>query len=253
MSAWEIGLITLASVYGGALLGLGLQRVLPEHHLHESSKDVVKLVTGLLATLAALVLGLLIASGKGAFDSVNDGFKQNAAKVIIVDQSLARYGPEAKVIRGLVRAAYTARLDQLFPASRVAGGSRDALRQPSSLEDVRSRVDALAPASDAQRALKARIQALIGEVSDARWLGYEQSESPTPTVFLAVLVSWLAAMFAGFGLFAPRNATALVALAIGALAVSTAVFLIEEMSRPLDGLIAIPSQPLRDALTVLDK
>lgn len=253
MSAWAIGLITLASVYGGALLGLGLQRVLPEHHLHESSKDVVKLVTGLLATLAALVLGLLVASSKSTFDSVSDGFKQSAAKIIVVDQALARYGPEAKDIRALVRAAYAARLDQLFPASRMEGSGRDALRHSSSVEDIRSRVDALAPASDAQRALKARIQTLIGEVAEARWLGYEQSESPTPAAFLIVMVSWLAAMFAGFGLFAPRNPTALVALAIGALAVSTAVFLIEEMSRPLDGLIAIPSAPLRDALTVLGK
>jgi hypothetical protein len=253
MSAWAIGLITLASVYGGALLGLALQRVLPEHHLHDSSKDVVKLVIGLLATLSALVLGLLIASAKGAFDAVNDGFKQSAAIVIVIDQALARYGPETKDIRALMRAEFAARLERLFPQSRTEGDGRAALRQPSSVEEIRNRVDGLAPATDAQRAVKSRVQTLISEVSEARWLSYEQASSSTPTAFLVVLASWLAAMFAGFGLFAPRNGTALVALAIGAMAVSTAIFLIEEMSRPLDGVIAISGVPLRDALKVLDK
>jgi len=253
VSAWAIGLIALGCVYGGALLGLGLQWVLPEHHLQESSKDVVKLVTGLLATLSALVLGLLVASAKTAFDEVNDGFKQNAARIIVIDQALARYGPEAKDIRVLVRAAFAARLGQLFPERRGPGAGRDALRHQSSVEEIQSRVDGLAPRTELQRGLKSRVLALIGDVAQARWLGYEQASSPTPPAFLVVLISWLAAMFAGFGLFAPRNATALAALALGALAVSTAIFLIEEMGHPLDGVIAISSAPLRDALAVLDQ
>lgn len=253
MNSWAIGAITFFCVIGGALGGMALRAVLPEKHLDDASKDTVKLVTGLMATLAALVLGLLIASAKSSFDAVNDSFKQNAAKVIVIDQALARYGPEAKDIRSLVRATFTARLEELFPERRGAGVGRDALRQPSSVEEIRGRVDGLAPASDAQRALKSRIQTLIGEVTEARWLSYEQANSPTPPAFLVVLISWLAAMFAGFGLFAPRHATAIVALAIGAAAVSTSIFLIEEMSHPLDGVIAISSAPLHDALAVIGK
>jgi len=96
MSEWSIGLITLVCVYAGALLGLGLQRVLPKHHLSSDSKDAVKLVTALLATLSALVLGLLIASAKSSFDAVSDALKQTSAKVILIDRLLSEYGPEAR-------------------------------------------------------------------------------------------------------------------------------------------------------------
>ena len=78
MSEWLIGLITLVCVYAGALLGLGLQRLLPEHRLSDESRDAVKLVAGLLATLSALVLGLLIASAKGSFDAVSDALRQTS-------------------------------------------------------------------------------------------------------------------------------------------------------------------------------
>jgi hypothetical protein len=96
MSAWAVGLVTLICVYAGALLGLVLQRLLPEHHLRNESKDAVKLVAGLLATLSALVLGLLIASAKGSFDALSDALKQSAAKVVVIDRLLGQYGPEAK-------------------------------------------------------------------------------------------------------------------------------------------------------------
>lgn len=253
MSAWGIGLTSFASIFAGALAGLYLRRLLPEHHLAEESKDVVKLVTGVVATLSALVLGLLIASAKTSFDTINEAFKQSAAKVIQIDRLLAQYGPEAKGVRELLRSNYAARIDMLFPAHKSEGNVRRVLREPSSAEEVENRVRALAPATDLQRGLQSRAVQLIGEVEQTRWLGFEEAESRTPAAFLVVLVSWLAAMFAGFGLFAPRNATALAALAIGALAVSTAVFLIEEMGRPLDGVIAIPSEPMRNALDLLGR
>jgi hypothetical protein len=237
----------------GALLGLYLARLLPEHHLSADSRDVVKLVTGVVATLSALVLGLLIASAKNSFDTINSALKQSAAKVIVIDRLLAQYGPEAKGIREALRNTYAARVDELFTASARDGGIRLVLREASSGEEIGNRVRALVPATELQRGLQLRAVHLIGEVEQARWLGFEEAESRTPTAFLVVLVSWLAAMFAGFGLFAPRNATALAALAIGALAVSTAVFLIEEMGRPLDGVIAIPSEPMRSALDVLGR
>src|SRR5450631_2397104 len=108
-----IGLIVLVCVFGGALLGMFLRTVLPEHHLNEASKDVVKLVTGLIATLAALVLGLLIASAKNSFDTVNEGFRQSAAKVILLDRALAQYGPETKDVRELLRGSFTTRVEQI--------------------------------------------------------------------------------------------------------------------------------------------
>ena len=118
MNEWAIGLITLVCVYAGALLGLGLQRLLPEHHLSSESKDAVKLVAGLLATLSALVLALLIASAKGSFDAVSNGLKQSAAKVVVIDRLLAEYGPEARDTREQLKRHYAARVARLFPQGR---------------------------------------------------------------------------------------------------------------------------------------
>ena len=253
MSSWAIGLITLVCVFGGALFGLVLRTVLPEHHLREDSKDVVKLVTGLIATLSALVLGLLIASAKTSYDAVNDAFSESAARVLLVDRVLAQYGPEAKEVRDLVRNAMARRLQQLFPDEAAPGATLEALRGGAALEEIQTRVRALVPGNDTQRALQSHALQVLGDLALARWLTFERSVGSTPPAFLVVLVSWLAAMFASFGLFAPRNATAIAALLIGALSVSTAIFLIEEMNRPLDGIIAISSEPLRNALALLGK
>lgn len=251
MDAWATGLITLLFVLAGVILGLRLQRILPEHHLSADSQDVVKLVAGLLATLSALVLGLLIASSKSTFDALSDDLKHGAAKVIVIDRLLAQYGPEAKAARGLLKRYYSERVAQLFPGEGREAKPGGALVEAYSIEDFYWSVRLLTPKTDAQRAILARIERTVDEASEARWLAFEQAGSSTPPVFLAVLVSWLVMMFASFALFSPRHTTALVALFCGALAVATSVFLIEEMNQPLTGLIAIPSEPMRNALSVL--
>ena len=253
MTPWAVALITFACVYGGARAGMWLQGRLPEHHLREESKDMVRLVTGLIATLSALVLGLLIASAKTSFDAVNEGFKESAAKVILIDRALAQYGPEAKDLRAAVRDAYAARIRQLFSGDRSYGKAGDSLQGPASAEVLEQRILALTPASDLQRAQKARALELSNEIAQARWMSFEEVGTSTPPAFLAVLVFWLAVMFASFGLFAPRNRTTITALVIGALSVSTAIFLIEEMSDPIGGVIAISSKPMVNALGMLGK
>jgi len=251
MNAWVTGLITLACVLAGAMLGLRLQRVLPEHHLSAGSQDVVKLVAGLLATLSALVLGLLIASAKGTFDAVRDGLRQSAAKVIVVDRLLADYGPEAKAARDDLKRGYAERIAKLFPGERGGDLQADRRLSASALVDIQRSLQTLAPATDAQRDLVNRARRIADEAADARWLTFEESTTSTPPVFIAVVVSWLVMMFASFGLFSPRNGTTLAALFCGALAVATSIVLIEEMNQPLSGVIAISSEPLRSALSVL--
>jgi hypothetical protein len=253
MSALAVASIAFVSVCGGTLAGLLLRVVLPEHHLSVDSKDVVKLVTALIATLSALVLGLLIASAKSSFDTVNDGLRQSAARTILLDRVLAQYGPGAREVRDLLRTSYAARVEALFPADGSRSGALDIAGGTAALERVQQRIRALSPENDAQRSLQSRAGEIAGDIAQARWMELEEVNSSIPVPFLVVLVSWLAAMFASFGMFAPRNATALVALLLGALSVSTAIFLIEELNNPLDGFIAIPQAPMRDALAYLGK
>lgn len=253
MNAWAVASITFVFVFGGALAGMWLRSVASEHYLSDEAKDIVKLVTGLIATLSALVLGLMIASAKSSFDSINDEFKESAAKVILLDRALAQYGPDANDVRAAVRNAYAARLDRLFPQDGHPIVESVALSGPALAEVVEQRIQALAPATELQRALRLRAIQLIDEIAQARWNAFEQSGTSTPPAFVAVLVFWLAAMFAGFGLFAPRNVITMTALFIGALSLATAVFLIEEMNDPLAGIIAISSVPMRNALALIGK
>jgi hypothetical protein len=198
-----IALLVFACVFGGALLGMFLRTILPDHHLKEDSKDVVKVVTGLIATLSAMVLGLLIASAKSSFDTINEGLRHTAAKVILLDLVLAQYGPETKDVRDLIRRSFAARMAVLLPEDK---SKRETLGSPqgtAAVEGVENRVRALSPQNDAQRSLQSRALQISGDVAQARWLAIEQLENTIPTVFLVVLVFWVATMFASFGLFAP--------------------------------------------------
>ncbi len=251
MGSTAIALIVLACVFGGALLGMFLRTILPEHHLSEASKDVVKLVTGLIATLAALVLGLLIASAKNSFDTVNEGFRQAATKIILLDRALAQYGPETKDARELLRSSFAARVEQIFPKEGTRGSTLNSPQATAVIEGLQQRLRALSPQNDVQRSLQSRALDLTDAVAQARWMGIEHEDNTIPTPFLVVLVLWLAAMFASFGLFAPRNAIAVTVLFVGALSLSASIFLIEELNDPLRGFISISRTPLDTALSHL--
>jgi hypothetical protein len=246
-----ISIVVLACVFGGALLGMFLRTVLPEHHLSEPSKDVVKLVTGLVATLAALVLGLLIASAKNSFDATNEGFRESAARVVQLDRTLAQYGPETKDIRELLRKSFSARIEQLFPKEGSRGVTLNSPQATAAIEGFQQRLRALTPQNDTQRSLQSRALDLSEAVAQARWMGIEHEDNTIPASFLVVLVFWLAAMFTGFGLFAPRNAIAVVVLFLGAVSLSAAIFLVEELNRPLGGIITISRVPMDTALGFL--
>src|SRR5215467_12209422 len=115
MNSATIGLISAGSIFSGALLGIGLQRFLPDHHLNKETQDVVKLSSGTIATLTALVLGLLVSSAKSAFDSMNTGVVQGSAKIILLDRTLARYGPESKPAREQLKRSVAAGIETVWP------------------------------------------------------------------------------------------------------------------------------------------
>src|SRR5256885_7014657 len=121
MSSQTIFLISAGCIFGGALLGLLLHGLLPEHHLRDTSKDTVKVVAGMIATLAALVLGLLVGSAKSSFDATNTAITQSGAKIILLDRVLAAYGPETKDVREQLRRAVTAGIEMFWPEEKKAG------------------------------------------------------------------------------------------------------------------------------------
>jgi hypothetical protein len=249
MSSIAISSITFAFVFGGALLGMSLRAALPEHYLSADSKEAVKVGMGLVATMAALVLGLLIASAKSSYDTQNSELTDMSSKLILLDRVLAHYGPESKEAREQVRISVVRALDQMW-SKDPAGLSQS---EPSSTgsEVLYDKIQALSPKDDAQRSIQSMALSIVIGLAQTRWLMYEQRVNSVSAPLLIVLVFWLTALFISFGLFAPRNATVILTLLVSALSVSGAILLILEMYTPYAGLIRIPDTPLRTALAHL--
>jgi hypothetical protein len=248
MSSMTVSWIVFAIVFGGALVGMALRALLPEHHTSQDSKDAVKLGMGLVGTMSALVLGLLIASAKSSFDAQRNGLSQLSANVILLDRILAHYGSEAKGCRDQLRQTVATLIDGLWPADRSSEGQFGPSAEAESLYE---RLQGLSPQTESQRSLKAAALKAGVDIAQARWLLFAQAGSSIPVPFLVVMVFWLALLFASFSMFARPNATVFTALLLSALSVAGAIFLILELDHPFRGLIRLSSDPLRRVLAQL--
>jgi hypothetical protein len=249
MSALALSAIIFVLSLGGIFLGTQLRRTLPEHHLDEHAKDVVRLGVGLIATIAALVLGLLIAAAKASFDTQSTHLKHITADLILLDNILAQYGPEARPIREQMRSAIGPFADRLWREKEAAQAGPFETEAPA--ERIHLAIQKLAPQSDLQRSLQSRAVQVSNDLAQVRFLLFVESENPIPKAFLAILAFWLVIIFASFSLFSPLNMTAFSFLSLFALSAACAIFLILELSRPFTGLLGLSSAPLRNALGAL--
>jgi hypothetical protein len=250
MSPSSLALIAFACIFGGSLLGVFLRNRLPGHHLESDTKDVVRLGAGLIATIAALVLGLLIGSANSTFESRNGQVKQLTANVLLLDTVLALYGPEADTARRLLRRDLASFADRIWRENSSAGKPATFELTAAALQ-FETELLKLSPQNDAQRYFKTMATNASADLGKTRLLLFTNAGHSLPMPFLMVLISWLTIIFASFSLFANRNTTMIVALCIYAVSASAAIFLILELSQPFSGLLQISSEPLRNALAPL--
>jgi len=253
MNPTLVGTIVVACTLGGVLLGMWLRTILPEQHLTNESRDTVRLGAGLIATMTALVLGLVTASAKSSFDTMSATVKTTAVDILTLDRFLARYGSETREIRGALRELIVNRVDMIWPEGSSRPTVADPLGTATTAEGIADRVRGLTPRDDSQRALQSHALALIESVLRTRWLVYASGGSSIPLPFLVVLLFWLTITFASFGLFAPRNATVITVLLVCALSVGGAVFLIAEMDGPFDGVLKVSAEPLHYTIAHLNQ
>jgi hypothetical protein len=248
-----VSIVAIACTLCGTHLGLRIHDSLPESHLTDNTKEIVKLSAAMIATLTALVLGLLISSAKDTLDSMNRELTGDGAKIILLDRSLANYGPETNDIRTQLRGhvAYTLKL--LWHEDAPADAVLKSVEDSHSLERLQAKLRDLKPQTDAQRLLQSQVLQLSGDMAQSRWLLFETMERDLPQAFLVVLLLWLLIIFTCYGLIAPRNGTVRVVLFISALSIAGAIFLILEMNTPLSGIIKVSSVPLHRALEMLGK
>ena len=251
MHTVAIALVVFICCFGAALAGMLLRARLPTDHLDGNSKDVVKLVMGLIATMAAIVLGLLIASAKSTFDTQASEMQELAAEVMQLDRMLVLYGPETKDARDILRNALMVVHETIWPADDRRRASLDPTLSKDQSDAFYAKLEALSPKTELQRSAQSMALQLGGSLAKTRTLMFEQAAGSIEWPLLAILVFWLSVLFLGFGLFARFHITITVTLMVGAVSVASAVFLMLELSQPYQGLMRVPDTAFRSALAHL--
>ncbi|MGE5165553.1 MAG: hypothetical protein ACM3IH_16205 [Sphingobacteriales bacterium] len=251
MNPITLSVIAFVCILVGSLVGILLRHMLPEHHLSSDAKDVVRLGAGLIGTIAALVLGLLIASAKTSFDTQASDVKQLTANVILLDQLLAQYGPEAATVRHLLRRAVDAAADRIWHEGSSVSARNASFEATAAGEGFIAKLHQLSPQTDNQRSLRDRAIQVSTDIARARLLLFTQGDNPIAMPFLIVLIFWVSIIFANFSLFAEPKPIVIGALVVFALSAAAAIFLVLELGQPFSGVLQISSIPFRSALAPL--
>jgi hypothetical protein len=249
MGSLAISLVVTGVVIGGAMLGMVIQSVWSVHCQDADAKDIVKPAMGLIATLSALVLGLVIATAKSSYDEKSNQVRQMTARIIALDNILVQYGPETTVMRTQLRHGIGQLAERIWQEG--AGSEKRPFQPSAEVLTFLGEIEGLSPRNDSQRLLQVRAVQTLDEIAKARLLLFAQAGTSIPTPFLIILVFWFASLFVSFTLFSKANPIAFAALAVSALSIGGAIFLLLELDNPFSGLMQIPSTLLTNALSPL--
>jgi len=251
VTSGRIFLISFVAVVAGMVLGMILRRQIPAVHLRDDTREVIQRGAGFLTTLAAVLISLMIASAKTSYDTQDSHFRTLAAYLVETDQLLVQYGPEAMQLRILLGQAIPAAVDRIWREKREAT-QNSAFTAASLAEQLNSAVAALEPTSDEQRMIKQRLQAAGAEIARTRLLMFADGDKPILTPFLLILIFWLAVIFASYSLFVEPGRLMIAALLVFALSVSSALFLVADLSQPFVGMMQLPKEQLEHTLQPLN-
>jgi hypothetical protein len=249
MSPITINMVVFGCVFAGGLLGTRCHSFLPDDHRSPETKEVVRLGMALVGTMVALVLGLLVGSGKGFYDAQNSEVTQLAADVVLLNKVLTHYGSEAQQPRALLRSSVAHIVDVTW--ARDGSDKTDSPASTAKEDTLFDEIQELSPHTENQRFLQSQALNVAIKLGQTRSLMFAQKASAVPMPLVAMLTFWLTLLFMSFGLFVRPNVTVTISLFASALAVCCAIFLILEMYQPYTGLIQVSSAPLRAALVQL--
>ena len=253
MSSISIAVAVLVLTFGSGLVGLYLQRRLPEHHMSGGSKDMILAVIGLLSLLLALVLGTLVGNTYAFFATQKSELETMASRALLVDQALAQYGPDAKSARDELKEALVQSYDLFW---RGADSDPNQLRVAVALERwerVSNVLNSLNPTTTAQKEALTAAKTNLGPMEQTRLLMSLQLSSPVAWSLVFSVIGWSMFLFCGFGVLSGTNPTTVVALALGAVSVASAMFLILDLSQPFSGLFRAPSAAIQQTIETVDR
>ena len=253
MDGWTFGLAVAGSVFVCGLIGLTLQRALPERLTTGPAADMIGAVVGLLSLLSALVLGLLIWTAYGVYSGQNVSIQTLAARVLQLDLALSDYGRGADAGRAMLSQDLTKTIDEIW-------GKKESDRQfvatnfSEAIANLRRRqayLDALSPSTDGERAALASAQSTVEAIAQTRLSMAFALSSPVSWPLVYTVVAWAAGLFLGFGLKSRMTASSLVALCLGAFAVGSAAWLIIDLSSPYAGAFRASPAPFQQVLAYM--
>jgi len=234
-----------AVIFAGGVVGLALQRTLPEKYTTGGARDMIVAVAGLIMFLSALVVGLLIWTAYGVYSSQNAAIQNFAAQALQLDLALADYGPDAAPGRASLHRDLARTIDQMWGARSdqdFVGRNFNA-----AIENLRNRdayLDALQPTSDSQRiALNAARQAATAMDQTRLQMALALTD-PISYPLLTIVGAWVVVVFLGFGLTSRASPMTFAALAVGAVAVSSALYFILDLSNPYEGIFQASRAPI---------
>ena len=253
LSPFVIALIVVATIMAAAFSGTYVRTRLPKHHLDDETRQMVQIGIGFLSMLAALVLGLILASAKSGFDTKSDEVQSAAAKILLLDNNLRQLGNAADPVRNTLRQIVSSRAIELWGDDSATTGMPTDSNPASRIVALQSDVRALSPSGEAQRLAWSRAIQLADDLAQIRSLAFAQTGSSITMPLLVLLVFWLAIIVLGWNIYAPRHGTILTLNALCAMSSAGAIFLILEMDRPFGGIIRISDAPLRAVLVQINQ
>jgi hypothetical protein len=253
MDHYVFSVVVLALILASAALGSHVRAKLADHHFSEDSLAAMRIAVGLVATLSALVLSLLISSGKSSLDLVNTALQHNSVAMIQLDRTLSEFGPSTDDLRGEIKSDYAHWINFLFSdetGKTAEAESRDILERTYTIQ---GRIFALHPASAVEEKLRDHAMQLWDDIFAGRWLALEHRRGLIPTPLIAVLVGWLTVIFGIFGFSAPRNWSMCVVFLLCALSATTAVYVVLDLDTPFQGMVNVSNAPMIDALKFIGR
>jgi hypothetical protein len=241
-------LVAFAAMFGGAILGFALGKIMPEKYRGAPTERIVQNAVRMISLLSLLVLGLLVASAKGKFDTSNSQSLHFAANLMLLNSELVNYGPETDDIKSLLKKFAVAEVAETW---NLKNGPRPDPDDPPALqlvENIQQKLLMLTPASEYQRAMARSASQIVAEIVSARWLRSALVSDHSPKAFVWVLMAWISILFVAFGLFAPPNLVTIAALLVCALSIAGAIDLIVDLDRPFTGNVTVSPEPMLDAL-----
>jgi hypothetical protein len=253
MEAIWVAIIVTVLTFAGGLLGLVLQSRLPDQHSVEKSRDMIGSVMGLVTLLLALVLGTIVGSAYFFSATQQSELQGLSAQWIQIDEALAQFGPDAKPLRDNLKESLNKNLKLFWGGGDVDPGELHVSKAMAGMQALKGAIRSLDAKTPEQKDAVAGAMAHLGQVEQTRLLMSLQLANPFSKPLLVVVVFWSFFLFCGYGLLSKLNATTLGALAFGAFAVGSGIFLILELSQPYTGMFRISPAALEQTIDSIDK